>query len=107
MKLRPPYLLGRNYTAIRRAIIRDSGHTSLIIWLNIKRVGEVKVRFWRDIGEDGLIRVQRRDRIPAHVRDLRTMGNAPHLTMEKLEPINLALGMVFRQQLHTQTDAQK
>src|SRR5579875_230474 len=107
MKLRSPDALRDDYAAIGRAIIGNGGHALRIIRFDVVGMGKIKIGIGPDISEDRQIRMEWSDLIPAHVRNLRAVRNAPHLTGEEAQPIDLALGMVLCQQLHAQADTQK
>src|SRR5947209_8487818 len=107
MELCSPDLLSSYHTAKGRAVVSDSCYSLLILRLNIVGMDKVKVGIGWNVGKDRQIKVQWHDLIPAHMRYLWSVRNAPYLATKEAKTINFALSMMVCQQLHAEADTKK
>src|SRR5437660_1235751 len=107
MELCAPDLLRHDDAAIGRTVIGHGCHPLWLLWLDIIRVREIKIGFGRYIGEDRQSVVQWTNLVPAHMRDLRPLRDTLYRTWKQAQSGDLAFGVVLRQELHAQTDAQE
>src|SRR5579883_1092483 len=70
-------------------------------------MSKVKVGFRWNTFKNWQVRMAWQHLVPAHMRNLWPMRNTPHLAPKQLQPVNLSLGMMIGEQLHTEADTQK
>src|ERR1700694_931894 len=107
MELRSPDALGDNNAAIGRAVMGDCCYALLVLRLYIVGMGEIEIGVRRNVVKDGQSCMQWRYLVPAHVRNLRPVGDALHISAKEAQAIDLALGVMICEQLHAQTDTQE